>query len=68
MLDASVLHDPAVPATWRELALQLRVDAVRLAATAGSGHPTSAMSRGLGHGRHDADACRTMSRGAPSQP
>jgi transketolase len=29
---------------WRELAQQLRVDAVRATAAAGSGHPTSAMS------------------------
>src|SRR5213595_386234 len=29
---------------WRELGQQLRVDAIRPAATAGSGHPTSGMS------------------------
>jgi transketolase len=29
---------------WRELGQQLRVDAVRAAAAAGSGHPTSSMS------------------------
>jgi transketolase len=34
-------HDPSV---WRELAQQLRVDAVRATAVAGSGHPSSAMS------------------------
>ncbi len=31
-------------ALWRELAQQLRVDAIRETAAAGSGHPTSAMS------------------------
>jgi len=34
-------HDPSL---WRELAQQLRVDAVRATATAGSGHPSSGMS------------------------
>jgi len=29
---------------WRELGQQLRVDAVRASAQAGSGHPTSSMS------------------------
>src|SRR5690606_14651030 len=29
---------------WRELGLQLRVDAIRVSSKAGSGHPTSAMS------------------------
>ncbi|HEV8179663.1 MAG TPA: hypothetical protein VGP54_05110, partial [Gaiellaceae bacterium] len=29
---------------WRELGQQLRVDAIRPAAMAGSGHPTSGMS------------------------
>ena len=29
---------------WRELGQQLRVDSVRAAAAAGSGHPTSSMS------------------------
>jgi transketolase len=32
------------PALWRELGQQLRVDAVRASAKAGSGHPTSSMS------------------------
>jgi transketolase len=32
------------PELWRELGQQLRVDAVRASATAGSGHPTSSMS------------------------
>jgi transketolase len=32
------------PALWRELAQQLRVDAVRATAAAGSGHPSSGMS------------------------
>jgi transketolase len=32
------------PAMWRELGQQLRVDAVRASAKAGSGHPTSSMS------------------------
>src|ERR687893_2098599 len=32
------------PELWRELAQQLRVDAVRASAKAGSGHPTSSMS------------------------
>jgi transketolase len=34
-------HDPSF---WRELAQQLRVDAVRATAAAGSGHPSSGMS------------------------
>jgi transketolase len=34
-------HDPPL---WRELAQQLRVDAVRATAAAGSGHPSSGMS------------------------
>jgi transketolase len=34
----------ASPDLWRELAQQLRVDAVRASAKAGSGHPTSSMS------------------------
>ena len=29
---------------WRELGQQLRVDSIRAAAAAGSGHPTSSMS------------------------
>jgi transketolase len=32
------------PGLWRELAAQLRVDAVRCSSAAGSGHPTSSMS------------------------
>jgi transketolase len=44
MFDTPVRPDPTTPATWQELARQLRVDAVRLVAMAGSGHPTSAMS------------------------
>ena len=32
------------PELWRELGQQLRVDAVRASAKAGSGHPTSSMS------------------------
>ena len=32
------------PDLWRELGQQLRVDAVRASAEAGSGHPTSSMS------------------------
>jgi transketolase len=32
------------PSSWRELAQQLRVDAVRATAAAGSGHPSSGMS------------------------
>jgi transketolase len=35
------VHDPP---GWRELGRQLRVDAVRATAAAGSGHPTSSMS------------------------
>ncbi len=40
-------HGPSTgddPSFWRELGQQLRVDAVRAAAEAGSGHPTSGMS------------------------
>jgi transketolase len=44
MLEAPVRLDATAPVTWCDLARQLRVDAVRLAAVAGSGHPTSAMS------------------------
>jgi len=44
MLDTALPPAPIAPATWQALARQLRVDAVRLAAAAGSGHPTSAMS------------------------
>jgi transketolase len=36
--------DRADPGLWRELARQLRVDAVRCTAAAGSGHPTSSLS------------------------
>jgi transketolase len=36
--------DRADPALWREMAAQLRVDAVRCSSAAGSGHPTSSMS------------------------
>src|SRR2546421_6473805 len=32
------------PELWRELGQQLRVDSIRCAAAAGSGHPTSSMS------------------------
>jgi transketolase len=52
-------HDPAL---WRELAQQLRVDAVRATAAAGSGHPSSGMSAAdlmavllAGHLRYDFD-------------
>jgi len=48
---------------WRELGQQLRVDAVRASAEAGSGHPTSSMSAAdlaavllAGHLRYDFDA------------
>ncbi len=48
------------PALWRELAQQLRVDAVRATAAAGSGHPSSGMSAAdlmavllAGHLRYD---------------
>ena len=48
---------------WRELGQQLRVDAVRASAKAGSGHPTSSMSAAdlaavllAGHLRYDFDA------------
>jgi transketolase len=47
---------------WRELGQQLRVDAVRASAKAGSGHPTSSMSAAdlaavllAGHFRYDVD-------------
>ena len=47
---------------WRELGQQLRVDAVRASAKAGSGHPTSSMSAAdlaavllAGHLRYDFD-------------
>ena len=50
---------------WRELGQQLRVDAVRASAKAGSGHPTSSMSAAdlaavllAGHLRYDFDAPR----------
>jgi transketolase len=50
------------PALWRELAQQLRVDAVRATAAAGSGHPSSGMSAAdlmavllAGHLRYDFD-------------
>ena len=49
-------------ARWRELGQQLRVDAVRASAKAGSGHPTSSMSAAdlaavllAGHFRYDFD-------------
>jgi len=32
------------PQTWRDLALQFRVDSIRMSSTAGSGHPTSSLS------------------------
>src|SRR5918996_3858078 len=32
------------PQTWRDLALQFRVDSVRVSSAAGSGHPTSSLS------------------------
>jgi transketolase len=41
---AAMLPDTSSPTLWRSLAQQLRVDAVRAVAAAGSGHPTSAMS------------------------
>ena len=48
---------------WQELGQQLRVDAVRASAKAGSGHPTSSMSAAdlaavllAGHLRYDFDA------------
>jgi transketolase len=50
---------------WQELGQQLRVDAVRASAKAGSGHPTSSMSAAdlaavllAGHLRYDFDAPR----------
>ena len=50
---------------WRELGQQLRVDAVRASANAGSGHPTSSMSAAdlaavllASHFRYDFDAPR----------
>jgi transketolase len=50
------------PELWRELGQQLRVDAVRASAKAGSGHPTSSMSAAdlaavllAGHFRYDFD-------------
>jgi transketolase len=50
------------PDFWRELGQQLRVDAVRASANAGSGHPTSSMSAAdlaavllAGHFRYDFD-------------
>jgi transketolase len=50
------------PDLWRELGQQLRVDAVRASAKAGSGHPTSSMSAAdlasvllAGHFRYDFD-------------
>ena len=50
-------------ALWQELGQQLRVDAVRASAKAGSGHPTSSMSAAdlaavllAGHLRYDFDA------------
>jgi transketolase len=39
-----MLPETSDPTLWRALAQQLRVDAVRAVAAAGSGHPTSAMS------------------------
>jgi len=51
---------------WRELGQQLRVDAVRASAKAGSGHPTSSMSAAdlaavllAGHFRYDFDDPRS---------
>jgi transketolase len=44
MLSAPPQIDRHDPSLWRELAQQLRVDAVRATAAAGSGHPSSAMS------------------------
>jgi transketolase len=53
------------PALWRELGQQLRADAVRASAKAGSGHPTSSMSAAdlaavllAAHFRYDFDAPR----------
>src|SRR5688572_11097051 len=42
MLDINA--HPTVCETWEELGRRLRVGSVRLAAIAGSGHPTSSMS------------------------
>ena len=44
MLTTQPLTDRHDPSLWRELAQQLRVDAVRATAAAGSGHPSSGMS------------------------
>src|SRR3954469_25527249 len=44
MLITQPLIDRHDPSLWRELAQQLRVDAVRATAAAGSGHPSSGMS------------------------
>ncbi|HZB22949.1 MAG TPA: transketolase, partial [Gaiellaceae bacterium] len=44
MLSTSPQIDRHDASLWRELAQQLRVDAVRATAAAGSGHPSSAMS------------------------
>jgi transketolase len=44
MLDTQPHLDRHDPSLWRELAQQLRVDAVRATAAAGSGHPSSGMS------------------------
>jgi transketolase len=44
MLTTQPLIDRHDPSLWRELAQQLRVDAVRATAAAGSGHPSSGMS------------------------
>jgi len=43
-MDLTTTSDHARPAALRALAQQLRVDAVRAVAAAGSGHPTSALS------------------------
>jgi transketolase len=54
------------PELWRELGQQLRADAVRASAKAGSGHPTSSMSAAdlaavllAAHFRYDYDAPRS---------
>src|SRR3712207_6827088 len=44
MNETTDLHRPAEPRSLRRLAQQLRVDAIRAVATAGSGHPSSAPS------------------------
>ena len=56
----------AGPELWRELGQQLRVDAVRASAKAGSGHPTSSMSAAdlaavllASHFRYDFDEPKT---------